>query len=77
MRDVGDVLLAGQHMADVVRRSEAEENVDVTKAEVGVDDADAVAEAGAEHAARLMTTFVLPTPPLPLVTARIVPRVSA
>ena len=43
-RDLVERLLAGQHMAEVICRREAEQHVDVAEAEVGVDDADAVAE---------------------------------
>ena len=39
-------LLAGQHVAEVILRRQAEQHVDVAEAEVGVDDADAVAETG-------------------------------
>ena len=48
-RDLVERLLAGQHVAEVMRRREAEQHVDVAEAEVGVEDADAMAEARQRH----------------------------
>ena len=47
----------------------AEHDGDVGAVDVGVDEADFVAEVYARASARLTATVVLPTPPLPLATA--------
>ena len=58
--------LAGEHVAQVARRRQAAEQVDVRQAEVGVDQDDPLA-ASPSAIARFSARFDVPTPPLPLV----------
>ena len=66
--DLIERALAGQHVRQRVARREAEQHVDVREAEIAIEQHHAPAVA-AEAVARLTETLVLPTPPLPPVTA--------
>jgi hypothetical protein len=48
-RDLADAAVAGEHRTEVLFRRQAEHDVDVAEAEVGVENADAVSEPGHRH----------------------------